>query len=392
MKQTRKYLLFLISMILTFMLSFTANAATNQTRLNRTDVAITQGKSINLRVIGTSKKVSWSSSKPSIASINKNGLVTGYKKGTSIITATVTGKNYKCKVIVKPLTSDNVKTLTFNELLNLLDKKVVTEDKLVKLIKSDSLSESVIIKLIKKDYITEETALELIKENTLSQATVLQLIKSNTFSKEDIIELIKSNTLTEERVRQIAASYSGLSISEVIVLINKYAPMAGTDWVDGTPLKFVDKHVKVGEEYPVPCYYDDVKTGDHVNVIFSNISIKKYRAYDDPNCKGRYRYDIEMTGNINIDDLKTACEKFGVNYTTASIGTDITYCRNDGLSEVSRDYPFINEEKFPQYYKGSFEYNKTTGDFKFISKQKDMSVNYDMFYLVNFNIYIPVQY
>lgn len=48
----------------------------------------------------TKKDISWSSSKPSVASVSPSGLVTGVGEGTATITATADGKKGECKVTV----------------------------------------------------------------------------------------------------------------------------------------------------------------------------------------------------------------------------------------------------------------------------------------------------
>ena len=54
-----------------------------------------------LRVKGTKKKVKWSSSKKSIATVSKKGKVRAKKAGKTVITAKVGSKNLKCRITVK---------------------------------------------------------------------------------------------------------------------------------------------------------------------------------------------------------------------------------------------------------------------------------------------------
>lgn len=70
-------------------------------KINKDSVTIDKGKKIQLNVLGTKKKVKWSSNAKSVATVNNKGLVTGKKKGTAIITAKTGNKKYTCKVIVK---------------------------------------------------------------------------------------------------------------------------------------------------------------------------------------------------------------------------------------------------------------------------------------------------
>ena len=71
-------------------------------KINKTSVTLTVGETCTLKIIGTNKPVTWSSSKPSIAAVNKNGKVTAKKVGTATITGKVDKKNYTCKVKVNP--------------------------------------------------------------------------------------------------------------------------------------------------------------------------------------------------------------------------------------------------------------------------------------------------
>lgn len=59
------------------------------------------GQTKTLKVNGTSKKISWTSSKKSIASVSSSGKITAKAVGTATITATVYGKKLICKVTVK---------------------------------------------------------------------------------------------------------------------------------------------------------------------------------------------------------------------------------------------------------------------------------------------------
>lgn len=70
-------------------------------KLSAAKKTLTAGKSFTLKVTGTKKKVTWKSSKKSVATVNSKGKVTAKKAGTAVISAKVSGKTYKCKVTVK---------------------------------------------------------------------------------------------------------------------------------------------------------------------------------------------------------------------------------------------------------------------------------------------------
>lgn len=69
-------------------------------RLDYNLVTVTEETSFKLNILGTSKKVKWSSSNKKVATVNQKGKVTAKKKGKCTITAKVKGKKYKCKVTV----------------------------------------------------------------------------------------------------------------------------------------------------------------------------------------------------------------------------------------------------------------------------------------------------
>lgn len=70
-------------------------------KLSKKSVIVGKGKTVKLKVKGTKKKVKWWSTKKSIATVTKKGVVKGKKIGTCYIKAKVAGKTLKCKVTVK---------------------------------------------------------------------------------------------------------------------------------------------------------------------------------------------------------------------------------------------------------------------------------------------------
>ena len=76
-------------------------AQASSIRINKTKYSLYKGSSFKLKILGTSKKVKWTSSNKKIAVVNSKGKVTAKKKGTCTITAKVNGKKYYCKVSVK---------------------------------------------------------------------------------------------------------------------------------------------------------------------------------------------------------------------------------------------------------------------------------------------------
>ena len=85
-------------------LSNTVHAA--NIRINKTSKVIYEGNSYKLKVLGTKKKVKWSSSDKAIAKVNSKGQVTAKNCGTTTITAKVGKKKFNCRIKVKLLQFD----------------------------------------------------------------------------------------------------------------------------------------------------------------------------------------------------------------------------------------------------------------------------------------------
>lgn len=75
-----------------------AEAAT--VKLNTTKKVLLVSQTYTLKVKGTSKKVKWSSSKKTVATVTSKGKVTAKKAGKAVISAKVAGKTYKCTITV----------------------------------------------------------------------------------------------------------------------------------------------------------------------------------------------------------------------------------------------------------------------------------------------------
>ena len=93
-KKTCKYVL----AALFFMLLATAidvQTAQAAVKLNATSVNLCVGDKYQLKLTGTTKKVTWKSSNTKIAKVDENGVVTGVAKGKATITATATDGSKK---------------------------------------------------------------------------------------------------------------------------------------------------------------------------------------------------------------------------------------------------------------------------------------------------------
>lgn len=108
MKKVKKLSMLLIMLFM--FLSLTAPAsvpvlgtletASAAVRLNHSRITLVKGQTKRLRLTGTAKTVKWTSSKPSVVTVNAKGTITGRKKGAAVVTAKIAKKKYTCKVKV----------------------------------------------------------------------------------------------------------------------------------------------------------------------------------------------------------------------------------------------------------------------------------------------------
>ncbi len=70
-------------------------------KLNKTSIVLLKGKTAKLKVKNATGKISWKSSKRSVASVNSKGVVKGKSVGTAYISAKANKQTKKCKVKVE---------------------------------------------------------------------------------------------------------------------------------------------------------------------------------------------------------------------------------------------------------------------------------------------------
>ena len=102
------------------------NVQASKVKLNKSTVTIYRGVSTSLKVLGSKKKVKWSSSKKSVVSVS-SGKVKGIKAGTAYIYAKVGKRTLKCKVTVKEPDKSKRINLAKKEAKKIV-KKYVTAD------------------------------------------------------------------------------------------------------------------------------------------------------------------------------------------------------------------------------------------------------------------------
>lgn len=99
MKRFKKMSTVLLLCMLVSMLAMPVSA--KAAALNRKSITLNVGKSYKLKAKGIKRKITWTSSKKSVATVSKTGVVKARKKGTAVITAKYGKKKLTCKVTVK---------------------------------------------------------------------------------------------------------------------------------------------------------------------------------------------------------------------------------------------------------------------------------------------------
>lgn len=100
MGSRRKSALAVLILMFVCMLAMPVHASA-AVKLNKKTATLYTGSTLQLKVTGTSKKATWKSSNPSVATVSQSGKVKAVKKGSTVISAKVNKKTYKCKVTVK---------------------------------------------------------------------------------------------------------------------------------------------------------------------------------------------------------------------------------------------------------------------------------------------------
>lgn len=123
MKQKEKKISKVVTFMLMLCLMFTLIPSTTYAstlRMKNTNPEVYVGKTLQLKLLGTSKKAKWVSGNTSIATVNSKGVVKAKKPGYVVIRATVGNKIAKASVLVnKPKLNKYVKTLNKGETFTL---------------------------------------------------------------------------------------------------------------------------------------------------------------------------------------------------------------------------------------------------------------------------------
>lgn len=101
MKRIKQVLLMAVAaLVLVLVLPDNAQAAAS-VKLSKQSLTIYVGGKTTLDMTGSAKKVKWSSSKKSVATVSQKGVVTAKKSGKTVITVKSGSKKATCKVTVK---------------------------------------------------------------------------------------------------------------------------------------------------------------------------------------------------------------------------------------------------------------------------------------------------
>ncbi len=84
----------------------TSKSSAATVRMNKKTATLRIGRTCRLKVYGTKSKITWRSTKKSVASVNSSGVVTAKKMGTAKIYAKFGGKKLYCKVSVTGSSAD----------------------------------------------------------------------------------------------------------------------------------------------------------------------------------------------------------------------------------------------------------------------------------------------
>lgn len=131
--------------ILLFMLAFLfapAMKAEAAVKISKAKATLEVDATLALKINGASKdaKITWSSSKKSVATVNNSGKVTAKSEGSATITAKVSGKSYTCAVTVVNSNKEIADTSQGATIKNIKCTTYETESDLIAILKNNNKS------------------------------------------------------------------------------------------------------------------------------------------------------------------------------------------------------------------------------------------------------------
>lgn len=113
MRNKKFNLIVTVALAVALILSTTVFVSAATTKINKKSLSIYAEKTATVKVLNTSKKVTWTSSKKTVATVKSTGKttakITAKKAGNSTITGKIGSKKYTCKVTVKYATGSRQK-------------------------------------------------------------------------------------------------------------------------------------------------------------------------------------------------------------------------------------------------------------------------------------------
>ena len=97
---TRNFLCLLAIFLITSCISVSAASVSLSKKKTKTKTLVV-AQTVTLKIPGKTKGIKWTSSKKSVATVSKKGVVTARKAGKTVITGKAGKTSYKCKITVK---------------------------------------------------------------------------------------------------------------------------------------------------------------------------------------------------------------------------------------------------------------------------------------------------
>ncbi|MCR4947044.1 MAG: Ig-like domain-containing protein [Lachnospiraceae bacterium] len=149
--------------------------------LDKTTATVGVGKKVGFSILGTTKKVKWKSSDPTIAKVSKKGVVKGISSGNARITAMVGKKSFTAKVKVRTfLISDSKVDVTGDKTVTLT---LLTDDGSIR----SKVADSDICSVMLGDWIGDDLAVKVVPKKVGSTKVVF----SNTMNNETCVLKVK---------------------------------------------------------------------------------------------------------------------------------------------------------------------------------------------------------
>ena len=269
-------------------------------KISATKKTMYKGYTYKLKITGTKKKVTWSSSNKSKATVNSKGKVYVKKNGKVTITAKVGGKKYKCKVTIKnkPYTYTQFKT-TFYDL-----KDVAKEYREVDKIKNykdfvfdldgDGKKDTIRLKNYGKDE-DGDIAYKLIYNG--NEFYDIETSWGNTVY---IVDLNKNDKTLELIVRTVGPGdcYNFEIFSKVGSKIKKIKRI-NSAYLEDIELK-VDQKGKIIIDDPYLQYVSPKVFRDYYKLVNGKVKTKKLDANKIKNIKFSTKSDMLFTKNMKV--------------------------------------------------------------------------------------------